>query len=311
MLSIEWLYRLILVTQQRIETLNKCYICYSISITDITIIRRGSGMVSIVNIIFIIISITLCVGFPLVIIVYMYKKHIISWKVVLMGAAAFIISQSILRVNILKILNNSTWFNINVMQDYMVYSLFLGITAGIFEETARFICFKVFLKNKYQWHTGIAFGAGHGGIEALIFVLPACINNLIYSLAINSGKFESMLTKSGISSNMIVQMKVSLINAKSYVFLMAGLERIFAIIIHIAMTLMVLYAIKYRKNIYFLYAILFHAILNSPLEILMHFEVNIIFVEGYVMIMALISIIIIFKFKNKFKYEKKVNIYVE
>ncbi|MGV8980789.1 YhfC family intramembrane metalloprotease [Clostridium sp.] len=262
-------------------------------------------MVSILNIIFIIISIILCAGFPIAIVIYMYKKYGTSWKVVLMGAATFIISQPVLRLNILKALNNSIWFNINVMQDYMLYSIFLGITAGIFEETARFICFKFFLKNKYQWHNGIVFGAGHGGVEALIFILPVCINNLIYSLSINSGKFEAMLTTSGIASNVIVQMKASLINAKSYLFLITGLERVFAIIIHIAMTLMVLYAIKYRKNIYLLYAILFHALLDSALGIFMHFGVNTIFIEFYVMIMAFISIIIIFKFRNKFKTEEK------
>ena len=245
-------------------------------------------MVSILNIIFIIISIILCAGFPLAILIYMYKKYGISWKVVTMGAAAFIISQPMLRINILKVLNNSVWFNINVMQDYVVYSLFLGITAGVFEETARFICFKFFLKNKYQWHNGIAFGAGHGGIEALIFTLPVCINNLIYSLSINSGKFEAMLSKNGISSNMIAEMKASIVNAKSYLFLMTGLERVFTIVLHIAMSLMILYAVKYRKNIYFLYAILFHALIDSPLGIFMHFGVNIIFIEVYVMIMALI-----------------------
>ena len=106
-------------------------------------------MVSIITIIFSIISIALCAGFPLVIIIYMYKKYRISWKVVLMGAAAFIISQPILRINILKVLNNSAWFNINVMQDYVVYSLFLGITAGIFEETARFISFMQYFFMRY------------------------------------------------------------------------------------------------------------------------------------------------------------------
>ncbi|MGH4123535.1 MAG: YhfC family intramembrane metalloprotease [Clostridium sp.] len=268
-------------------------------------------MVSISSIVFIIISIILCVGFPLAIVIYMYRKYGISWKVLLVGSAAFIISQPILRINILNALNNSVWFNINVMQDYIVYSLFLGITAGIFEETARFICFKFFLKNKYQWKSGIAFGVGHGGIEALIFVLPACINNLIYSLSINGGKFESLLTKSGISSNMISQMKESLINAKSYLFLMSGLERVFTIIFHIAMSLMVLYAVKNRKNIYFLYAILFHALLDSPLGIFKHFGVNPIFIEVYLMIMALISIIVIFKFKNKFKTLEKSDLFVD
>jgi uncharacterized membrane protein YhfC len=268
-------------------------------------------MVSITSVIFIIISIALCAAFPLTILIYTHRRYGVSWKVVLAGSMAFIISQPMLRINILNGLNNSIWFSINVMQDYIIYSLFLGITAGIFEETARFICFKFFLKNKCQWHSGIAFGAAHGGIEAMIFAFPACINNLIYSLSINSGKFESMLTKSGISSNVISQMKVSLISAKSYLFIIPGLERVFAITLHIAMSLMVLYAVKYKKSIYFLYAILFHALVDSPLGVFRHFGVNVMFSELYVSIMALISIIIIFKFVNKFKTEEKLDLSIK
>lgn len=297
-----------------LEALINSYTCYTIyitGITNLTSVERGSDVVSILSVILIIISIALCTAFPSVILIYMYRRYGVSWKFVLAGALAFIISQPILRMNILNSLNNSVWFSINVMQDYVAYSLFLGITAGVFEETARFICFKFFLKNKYHWHNGIAFGAAHGGIEALIFALPACINNLIYTLSINGGKFESMLTKSGLSTNIISQMKASLINAKSYLFLMPGLERVFAIILHIAMSLMVLYAVKYRKNIYFLYAILFHALLDSPLGIFMHFGVNVMFIEAYVMCMSLISIMIIFKFKNKFKVEEKLDLSVK
>ena len=268
-------------------------------------------MVSGLSVILIIMSIALCVAFPLGILIQMYRRYGVSWKVVLAGSMAFIISQPMLRINILNGLNNSIWFSINVMQDYIIYSLFLGITAGIFEETARFTCFKFFLENKSQWHSGIAFGAAHGGIEAMIFAFPACINNLIYSLSINSGKFESMLTKSGISSNVISQMKVSLISAKSYLFLIPGLERVFAIIHHIAMSLMVLYAVKYKKSIYFLYAILFHALVNSPLGVFMHFGVNVILIELYVMIMALMSILIIFKFKSKFNTEERLEVSIE
>jgi uncharacterized membrane protein YhfC len=38
------------------------------------------------------------------------------------------------------------------------------------------------LKNKLSWQNGIAFGIGHGGIEALVFVGSAYVNNIVFNL---------------------------------------------------------------------------------------------------------------------------------
>ncbi|MBP8047400.1 MAG: YhfC family intramembrane metalloprotease, partial [Anaerolineales bacterium] len=44
----------------------------------------------------------------------------------------------------------------------------LGLLAGIFEETARYILFKAIRKSTDTWNNGIVIGLGHGGIEAIL-----------------------------------------------------------------------------------------------------------------------------------------------
>ncbi|MDR0538038.1 MAG: YhfC family intramembrane metalloprotease [Tannerellaceae bacterium] len=58
--------------------------------------------------------------------------------------------------------------------------------AGLFEETARFISFKI-LKKKYNGiGTGLAYGIGHGGIEAVLLAGLSMIVSIVFCIMINT-----------------------------------------------------------------------------------------------------------------------------
>jgi Predicted membrane protein len=249
-------------------------------------------MVSTLSLIFLITSELICFGFPIGLAVYLYKKDRISIKAVLAGALAFVISQPILRIPLLKYCSTQMWY-IEFSTNKLLLSLFLGLTAGLFEETARFIGLKYLLKNKLEWKNGIAFGIGHGGIEAILIVGLSLINYIIYAILINMGKFDTF-TAGKISQSAVYAIKNSMISAPSYMFLLGGLERIFAITAHIAFTMVVLYGVMNKKNIYLLYAILLHALLDAPIGLIK----NSLLTEAYVFIFAVASFIFIIKSKN-------------
>ena len=52
------------------------------------------------------------------------------------------------------------------------YLIFLGFTAGLFESVGRWVGYKWWFRNSlpYDWAHGVAFGIGHGGIEAVALV---------------------------------------------------------------------------------------------------------------------------------------------
>jgi uncharacterized membrane protein YhfC len=160
------------------------------------------------------------------------------------------------------------------------------LSAGIFEEVGRFIGIKFFLKRGLNWENGVVFGLGHGGIEAFLLV------GLNYSKVI-----LNVITGQAIKS---------IVNVPSYLFLFGGIERILAITLHIGMTMLVLYSIKYKKRRYLFYAILFHTLIDSPLLILKQvgLDLNVWITTGYIAVFAILALIITVKFKATLNKEK-------
>ncbi|MFD3158592.1 YhfC family intramembrane metalloprotease [Haloimpatiens sp. FM7330] len=253
-------------------------------------------MISNTKIIFIIIAIFISFGMPILLGIYFCKKYKATVKSIVVGAVVFLIFQIFTRMPLLSYLQNVEWYK-SIVNKPMVIALFLGVTAGLFEEIGRFIGFKFFLKDRLNWKNGVACGVGHGGIEAIVLVGIANINNLIYSLMINNGTFDE-ITGSKISHVLSMQIKNQLIYSPNYYFLVGGIERIFAISIHIALSLIVLYAVKNRKSIYLFVAILLHAVLDTPVAYMVMKGISIVFIEAYTLIFAIAALVFIIKVKQ-------------
>lgn len=102
--------------------------------------------------------------------------------------------------------------------------------AGIFEETARYICFKFILKKERRIQDAISYGIGHGGIEAILLVGITYLINTIVSIMINLGTpLEDGLELAS----------VQLSSVEPYMFAIAGVERLSTIIIQIGLSIIV------------------------------------------------------------------------
>ncbi|MCY6959176.1 YhfC family intramembrane metalloprotease [Clostridium brassicae] len=240
-------------------------------------------MISNSKLIFMIISTIICFGLPIGLTVYFYKKEKISLFAVFCGALMFIVSQVCLRIPMLQYLNKQPWFINFIKSNTVIYMVLIALSAGIFEEVARFIGIKYILKNRLSWKNGIAFGIGHGGVEAILIVGFTYISNIIYSFFINSG-------------NEIPYADV-LINTPSYMFLLGGLERIFAIALHMALTMVVLEGVIKKQGKYILYAISIHALVDFVAV----YNKNIFLIEGFMCLVALISLRFLIRSKSKIK----------
>jgi uncharacterized membrane protein YhfC len=175
---------------------------------------------------------------------------------------------------------------------YIIYGIFM---AGVFEETARFIAFKI-LKKKYTGvGTGLAYGLGHGGMEAILFVGLSMINTIIFSIILNVGNIETITGKlQGESLEQINTQITTILTTSPYLFLVGGIERVFAICIQISLSIIVFYSV-YGKNKLWLYpfSIILHAIINIPAAAMQVGVIkNMLLVELLVFIGAIISIII-------------------
>ncbi|WP_288221992.1 YhfC family intramembrane metalloprotease [uncultured Clostridium sp.] len=253
-------------------------------------------MVSNLSIFFMAISLIISVMLPIAGIIYLKKKYKVSLKIFFIGMAAFFVAVQILEAPIhsyfLSFNEGTSNFLLNNPVAYMLYG---GLMAGIFEETARLISFKYLIKERDNL-TGITYGLGHGGIEAILIGGISTLNAIVYSILINKGGFQSLMEGALVSKDVINTTYNHYVNSSAFYWLAPGFERIAAIIVHISLSVLVLYSVKEKKYIYYFLAIIIHATINFPAALYQVGVINNVFLlEVGIMILATIISIIIFK----------------
>ena len=179
-------------------------------------------MVGTASILAMIITILICFALPIGLVIYFYKKEHIALVAVAVGALVFLVTQIFTRIPLLNYLSSFDWYRQKAANFFLI-AIFLSLTAGLFEEVGRYFGFKLFLKKHLSWKNGIAYGIGHGGIEAIVLVGFTYINNLVYSFLINSGQFAEIIAPQ-IDPEMAAYIQAQLIDIPAYMFLVAGLD---------------------------------------------------------------------------------------
>lgn len=239
--------------------------------------------VGFISILYMAISFILAAGVPVAGIIYLKKGRKLNIKALLWGAVLFIVFVLVLEQILHFIIFGSSPQNSEIYKNSVLYILYFGFVAGIFEETARFIGFKYLLhvKNDESLNTGICYGLGHGGFEAILFGgLPAALN-LFVSVMINTGASKNIESIPAALIN-------SLVNATPPQFLMGGVERLFSIIIQISLSLLVLRAVTYKKWSFYFLAVGLHAIVGI-VAVLYEKKIidNVYYVEGFACVLAI------------------------
>ena len=166
-----------------------------------------------------------------------------------LGAAGFFVTQMVIRLPILTVLQSQPWFVSFSENNGFLYAFILAFTAGLFELIGRFVVAKLMSKN-LNYNRGLAAGMGHGGIEAMILIGVTYLNNVLYILMINNGTFDAVVNEAvaaGVDVSALLLVKDQLVSASPALFLLAGFERILAMTGHVAMSLLVCYGVATGK----------------------------------------------------------------
>ena len=180
-----------------------------------------------------------------------------------------------------------------IYSNNLLYAFYGGLMAGLFEETGRYIAFQTILKKfRENDNNALMYGAGHGGFEALIILSVSMLNNIVMARYINNGEITT-LTESLTGDN-LAQMEETIntmLTTPSYVFLVGSIERILAVALQIALSVLVWYAVKNREQKY-LYpvAIIIHLVIDMFAVILSSNDVPILLIELFVAIATALTI---------------------
>lgn len=208
-------------------------------------------MVSTASVLFCILTLFISLILPVLALVLFAARNrrqgiVSAW---LLGAAGFFVTQILIRLPILTVLQSQSWF-LNFAQNHLfAYSFCLAFTAGLFELAGRFGVAKIIQKN-LSFNRSLAAGLGHGGIEAMVLIGMTYVNNLVYIFMINSGAFDTMLAQSaamGVDVAQLELIRTQLLATFPVLFALAGFERLLAMTGHAAMSLVVCYGVAHKK----------------------------------------------------------------
>ena len=216
-----------------------------------------------------IITIILMVALPVVFFLYWRKRHKqqtrISWLIA--GAVGFIVSARVLELGVhyfCILADNpvSRFINENTAA-FVVY----GITmAGVFEECGRHIVLKYILKKNRTRENAVLYGIGHGGIEILAVLLPNMITYLAVAVLFSRGDTENALQALNITEETAAAALPSVQAAAAFhygMMTMNIIERLFAMFLHIGLTVIVYYGVINAKKGCLPAAIVLHMLMDT------------------------------------------------
>ena len=141
-------------------------------------------------------------------------------------------------------------------------SILLGLLAGIFEETARYILFKAVRKSTDTWDNGIVIGLGHGGIEAILIGIIS-ISTMIQMIAMRDPANITSLNLPADQIEVVQQQVTAYWDQPSVTPLFGFIERISAMSLHIGLSILVLFSVVNNQRKWYWFALLWHALVDG------------------------------------------------
>lgn len=253
-------------------------------------------MVSTSSIVCLMVSVLICFALPVVGFLLVRKRGFKIGLPFLAGIVAFVVSQIVLRIPILQLLATQAWY-LSFAQNIIPYGLFLGLTAGIFEEVARFIACAL-LKKHRRYEDGIAFGLGHGGIEAVLLVGISLLYSIFIIFMYNNGQLAAL----GLPAAQEAATVANLEALTPGTALMGGVERILAMGMHISFSIVIFTGfMRGKKWRYLILAILAHAAVDAAVVIIpAYVSMSVYAIEGLVLVMTALLCLWAWKLKTYF-----------
>jgi uncharacterized membrane protein YhfC len=229
------------------------------------------------------------IALPIVLAIFILRRFKSGWKFVGIGAVIFIASQ-VVHIPMLQGIN---WLYTQKIlpapsesSRLLTQALILGLAAGFCEETGRLVGFKLIGKKNRKFGNILALGIGHGGVES-VFVGVTVLSTFIAMLVYKNPTLAA--TVPGLPAQVQVYWGTSWDTA-----LAGGVERISAIALHLACTVLVYQTFVHKNGLFYVAALLWHAIVDGVSVYLSGIGASVWTLEGVVGIIAVLSILIIY-----------------
>ena len=245
----------------------------------------------------------LMIAMPVGLAIFLTRRWKLGGRIWWIGTATFILSQiGHIPFNqvVSKVLNQTGMVAWSPTAQLIFNALFLGLSAGVFEEGARYLILRYWLKDARSWRKGVLFGAGHGGAEAIILGVLVFYTFLQLATIRNADLLRLFPPNQLAAAQQQVHAYWS---TTWYAAMLGALERFFTIPCQIAMAVMVMQAFT-RRNIGWLFAAIgYHTLLDAVAVFGIRY-ISPIGLEGVLGLFAILSVVIIFLLRQPEPHEE-------
>lgn len=196
--------------------------------------------------------------------VVLHRRLPATWKSWIWGTLTFIASQMV-RIPLLIALTAASQmlgWNFGTEGNFWFNFAVLTLTSGLFEEGSRYLVMRFLAKDTRGWNEAVMFGAGHGGIEAILLVTLTAFSNAFVLMNADALLAQTQAAAPGTVPALTQQID-TLRNVGIGIIGASLIERVFAVMLHIGLSVMVMQAVQGRGKKWLLFAMLIHAGANG------------------------------------------------
>ena len=207
----------------------------------------------------------LMIAMPLVLGVYLFRKLGADWRYFGIGMLTFVASQVLHLPFNAWVLNPTIrrlGLNLDEPAQLALFAFLVGLSAGVFEEVARYLVYRFWLKKKGDrtWGSALMFGVGHGGIESVIIGILVAYG-FIKLFALKDANLDLLIPVDQLE---VTKAQVALYwSAPWYAAILGAIERAASLCFHMSASVLVLQVFQ-RENILWLFAAVgWHTVLDA------------------------------------------------
>jgi uncharacterized membrane protein YhfC len=254
-------------------------------------------MIPSANIVTVVVLLLLSVALPL-------AACLITRKATRAGFLSLFIDMAVFFVCFLTAITTQLLFSLLIGSQILLVVIG-ALRAGLVEESARFLAFKFFLRKKQAIGDSVMYGVGHGGMEVLLVYTLTMISNLSFMMMINAGMLDTLIASAPEQATILRDAVDTLANAHPLLLSLGFFERISAMILHVSFSVLVFCAVRQRRPLYFVLAILMHALADSLGLLLVNGWVGTGMFEVILFVVAVAYALIAWRFALRYIAESK------
>jgi uncharacterized membrane protein YhfC len=203
------------------------------------------------------------IALPLALGMFARRRLGVSWRYFGYGALIFLLFQLITRVPLIQIIQSQIAPQLQASRSLLLgWIAILSLTAGLFEEIGRYVGYRWLMRREQKiWDKAVMYGLGHGGLESMLLVAGLTLVGLINLLALSTMNLDT-LPVSPEQRAQIQQQLAAVAAQPPWLALLGFYERIWAIALHVGLSVVVLQVFTRGRIIWLWVAIIAHALVD-------------------------------------------------